>query len=113
MLRAVADALRQSVREGDVLARWGGEEFVVFMPDTSLREVLVLAERLREAVGALRVPHEAGDIRVTASAGVAQREAAHPTLDALIAVADECLYQAKARGRNRVAECQSEQIRLL
>lgn len=113
VLRAVTEVLRRSVRQGDVLARWGGEEFIVFMPDTSLREALVLAERLREAVGALRVPNETGGTAVTASVGVAQREEVHLTLDALIAVADECLYRAKEQGRNRVADCQSEQIRLL
>jgi len=103
VLRGIAGALRQSVREGDVVARWGGEEFVVFMPDTSLREALVLAERLREAVGALRVTGgTGGTTTVTVSIGVAQKEIVHPTLDALIAVADECLYQAKAQGRNRV-----------
>ncbi|MEW6590180.1 MAG: diguanylate cyclase [Pseudomonadota bacterium] len=113
VLRAVTDVLRQSVRQGDVLARWGGEEFIVFMPDTSLREAIVLAERLREAIAVLRVPAEAGETAVTVSVGVAQKEDVHGTLDALIAIADECLYHAKAQGRNQVTDCQSEQIRLL
>lgn len=107
VLRGIAETLRQSVREGDLVARWGGEEFIVYMPDTSLREAQVLAERLREAVGALRVTGATGSATtVTASLGVAQKEIVHPTLDALIAVADECLYQAKAQGRNRVVAWQ-------
>jgi len=113
VLQATVGILRQSVRQGDVLARWGGEEFIVFMPETSLHEAMVLAERLREAIAAMRVPCETGETAVTASVGVAQKEDAHGTLDALIATADECLYQAKQQGRNRVAGCQAEQFRLL
>jgi diguanylate cyclase (GGDEF)-like protein len=113
VLKATVDILRQSVRQGDVLARWGGEEFIVFMPDTCLREAVVLAERLREVIAAMRVPGATGETAVTASVGVAQKEDAHGTLDALIATADECLYQAKQQGRNQVASCQVEQFRLL
>ena len=113
VLQATVGILRQSVRQGDVLARWGGEEFIVFMPETSLHEAMVLAERLREAIAVMRVPCETGETAVTASVGVAQKEDAHGTLDALIATADECLYQAKQQGRNRVASCQAEQFRLL
>jgi len=113
VLQATVGILRQSVRQGDVLARWGGEEFIVFMPETSLHEAMVLAERLREAIAAMRVPCETGETAVTASVGVAQKEDAHGTLDALIATADECLYQAKQQGRNRVVGCQAEQFRLL
>ncbi len=113
VLKATADIFRQSVRQGDVLARWGGEEFIVFMPDTCLNEAMVLAERLREAIAAMRVPGGAGETAVTASVGVAQKEDVHGTLDALIATADECLYQAKQQGRNQVASCQVEQFRLL
>jgi len=105
VLKTLAGVLGQSVRQGDVLARWGGEEFIVFMPETSLHEAITLAERLRAATAQLRVAGEAGAITVTASVGVAQRDERHPTLDALIASADECLYQAKQQGRNRVVGC--------
>jgi diguanylate cyclase (GGDEF)-like protein len=105
VLKTLAEVLRQSVRQGDVLARWGGEEFIVFLPETSLHEAIALAERLRAAIAATRVPCETGVTALTASVGVAQREDHHPTLDALIASADECLYQAKQQGRNRVTGC--------
>ncbi|MGE5319439.1 MAG: diguanylate cyclase domain-containing protein, partial [Hyphomicrobiaceae bacterium] len=61
------------------------------------------------AIAAMRVPHETGASAVTASFGIAQRAPGHHTLDALIAAADECLYQSKQQGRNRVTACQSEQ----
>lgn len=102
VLVALADKLKNSVRQGDVLARWGGEEFIVFLPETSPAEAHALAERLRSEISALRIPRADGQTSVTASFGVAQKEAQHATLDALIAAADELLYQAKQQGRNRV-----------
>jgi diguanylate cyclase (GGDEF)-like protein len=105
VLKAVAGMLRDSIREEDILARWGGEEFIVFLPETGRDKGMALAERLRAAIAGLRVPGETGDTRVTASIGIAQAESEHFTLDALIASADECLYQAKQQGRNRVAGC--------
>ena len=105
VLKALADILKQSVRQGDVLARWGGEEFIVFLPETSLQEAAALAERLRTAIEDARIPREQGITSVTASFGVAQKEARHTTLDALIASADACQYQSKLQGRNRVTFC--------
>jgi diguanylate cyclase (GGDEF)-like protein len=102
VLKATAAILRQSIRLGDVLARWGGEEFIVFLPETDQAEATMLAERLRVAIAGMRVPHETGASAVTASFGIAQRTPDHLTLDALIAAADECLYQSKQQGRNRV-----------
>ncbi|MFP5418575.1 MAG: diguanylate cyclase domain-containing protein [Gammaproteobacteria bacterium] len=102
VLKALANILKQSVRQGDILARWGGEEFIVFLPETSKQEAMALAERLRAAIAGMRIPHETGDTAVTASFGIAQLESRHITLDALIAAADECLYQSKQNGRNRV-----------
>lgn len=108
VLKALADALRQSVRQGDILARWGGEEFVVLLPETNLNDATALGERLRAAVADLRIPCGTGITQLAVSVGVAEREARHPTLDALIASADECLYQAKQQGRNRVVACPSQ-----
>ena len=102
VLNATAAILRQSIRLGDVLARWGGEEFIVFLPETGQAEATMLAERLRAAIAGMRVPHGTGASAVTASFGIAQKERAHLTLDDLIAAADECLYQSKQQGRNRV-----------
>lgn len=110
VLKALADILKQSVRQGDVLARWGGEEFIVFLPETSLQEAAALAERLRMAIEDVRVPREQGITSVTASFGVAQKEARHITLDALVASADACQYQSKLQGRNQVTFVAAEML---
>jgi diguanylate cyclase (GGDEF)-like protein len=102
VLTVVADALRRFVRHEDVLARWGGEEFIVFLPETSPEAAGALAERLRVAIAGLRIPHATDVVGATASFGVAQKGEQHATLDALIASADACLYQSKQQGRNRV-----------
>jgi len=102
VLKVLAGALKHSVRQGDVLARWGGEEFIVFLPETGEQEAVALAERLRAEIAGMRIPHEAGATAVTASFGIARKEDRHITLDALIAAADECLYLSKQQGRNRV-----------
>jgi diguanylate cyclase (GGDEF)-like protein len=107
-LIAIAAVLTASIRQGDVLARWGGEEFIVFMPETNLREAVALAERLRTAIAQIRIPHAAGVTTVTASFGVAQKDAAHATLDALISAADDYLYRSKQQGRDRVSAALAE-----
>ena len=103
VLKAAAEALGQCVRQGDVAARWGGEEFIVFLPETRAAAAAALAERLRAAIAAMRIPHAAGETAVTASFGVAEIENGLGTLDALIASADACLYRSKQEGRNRVS----------
>ncbi|TCS71283.1 diguanylate cyclase (GGDEF)-like protein [Sulfuritortus calidifontis] len=103
VLVAVAKILRLTIRQGDVLARWGGEEFILFLSETNIDEALVLAERLRMAVASLTVRHGEGESRVTISLGAAQKETQHGTLDSLICCADRHLYQAKQRGRNQIS----------
>lgn len=105
-LRAVAGAMRACVRKGgDVMARWGGEEFAVVMSDASLESARLLAERIRQAVQELARPHaasRAGEC-VSVSVGVsAMVPDSHSSLEELLRTADLCLYEAKARGRNRV-----------
>jgi diguanylate cyclase (GGDEF)-like protein len=102
VLKVLANILRHSVRQGDVLARWGGEEFIVFLPETGEHDATALAERLRAEFAETRIAREGGTTAVTASFGIAQKADCHLTLDALIAAADECLYQSKQQGRNRV-----------
>jgi len=90
--------LRKQVREGDVLARWGGEEFVFLMPHCGVRQAQQAAEKLR----ALVADRDFGGVgRVTVSVGVADFQP-HETCDAWIKRADDALYAAKSRGRNRV-----------
>jgi diguanylate cyclase len=105
VLRAFGDTVRHSVRDTDVLARWGGEEFVLMLCDTPPAEAAALLERVRLAVQALRVPLPSGcaPIALTVSIGLAR----HPAGDATALLhtlerADRALYAAKAQGRNRV-----------
>ncbi|MFX4673909.1 GGDEF domain-containing protein, partial [Acinetobacter baumannii] len=88
-------------RRGDVAARYGGEEFVVLMPHTDVASAIQHPERLRSALEALRIPlDDGGELRITASFGVAACRPDDDSLDAAIAAADECLYRAKRQGRN-------------
>jgi diguanylate cyclase (GGDEF)-like protein len=98
VLRDVAYELRKVLRRFDAVFRIGGEEFVVLVPDATSAAATALAERLREAV-ASRAP---GGIEVTISLGVVADVVGTADLDALLEGADRALYEAKARGRNRV-----------
>lgn len=102
-LIAVAHVLKRSIRLGDILARWGGEEFIVFMPETSLEEAAAMAERLRAATADIRIRHASGYTVLTASLGVAQKGSGHDTLDMLISAADNAMYTSKQQGRNQVS----------
>lgn len=102
VLIAVAAILARSARDGDVLARWGGEEFILLLPETNLDAAIALAERLRVVIAEMRLPYHGENISFTASFGVAQRTAQCMSMEALISAADDCLYQSKREGRNRV-----------
>ena len=102
VLREVAQALRKSLRETDVLSRYGGEEFAVMLPQTQLAGALTVAERIRADVNALRLGVD-GELRVSASFGVAGFPSPSVTApEGLIAAADAALYRAKNDGRNRI-----------
>lgn len=100
-LIATARLLTQQCRTGDILARWGGEEFLLLLPQTNLQDALLLAERLRQAIAALTLEDAQGKIALSASLGVIAREQ-QGQLEQLINAADERLYCAKQNGRNRV-----------
>lgn len=103
VLRHVARILVSTVRTEDVVARFGGEEFVVVARGIALRGGTQLAERLRAALERNAAIHERTVVRATASFGVASiRCLEGVTVDALLARADERMYRAKAQGRNRV-----------
>lgn len=99
VLRKLAETVGQFVRRTDSLARWGGEEFMVLLPDTDIDDAKWLAERLRRRVAATGFP-EAG--QVTISIGVAQY-ALGESKDAVLKRVDDALYRAKESGRNRVS----------
>jgi diguanylate cyclase len=107
-LRDVAAVLDSDLRRSsDVVARLGGEEFALILPNTGSSQALAICERLREAVLRLRVPRADGGegMPLSVSLGVALWDpAAFPACDgdALQQLADDCLYEAKRQGRNRV-----------
>ena len=101
VLAAVARAWQAHVRADDLLGRMGGEEFVVVGRGATLAQARVLAERLREATAALRLPEIDPELRVTVSIGIAE-VVAGDTRMALIQRADAALYRAKRGGRDRV-----------
>ncbi len=100
----VAAVLRRVARESDILARWGGEEFVLLLPETNIDDAVAMAERLRLAISELRITSQSKEVVVTASFGVAQRTEHDMSLDGLVAIADDRLYRAKRNGRNCVCQ---------
>ena len=106
VLQKVAETVAAQCRSGDTAYRYGGEEFLVILPEQSQESAASIADRLRRAVEDLRIPHEANDPPgvVTISAGVATLPAeASKSVDDLLGEADAALYRAKQSGRNRVA----------
>jgi len=103
-LAAVSSELQGALRRpSDVLARFGGEEFVVLLPETDEPGAMRIAETLREAIEAMRTPYEDKVVELTISVGVCSCIPGRKTeRSALLACADAALYEAKAAGRNRV-----------
>jgi diguanylate cyclase (GGDEF)-like protein/PAS domain S-box-containing protein len=102
VLRAVAARASASLRVHDVVGRYGGEEFIVVLPETQLMDAARVAERIRREIESLAVTHSAYTIRLSASIGVAQVADGAETPDDIMRDADAALYQAKSSGRNCV-----------
>ena len=98
----IAAAAAASLRQPDLLARFGGEELIVFLPQTDPLGALDVAERIRTRVQALRLPWQGLEVGTTVSIGVAPLRSEMPTLDWMIHEADAALRAAKADGRNCV-----------
>ncbi len=105
VLQKVAEAILQSFRTGDTSYRYGGEEFLIILPEQSLESAALAAERLRRAVEELAIPHEDSKSGiVTVSCGLAELSPDEKkTVEELLKEADEALYQAKEGGKNKVA----------
>jgi diguanylate cyclase (GGDEF)-like protein len=102
VLKEFARVGRDALRESDVLARWGGEEFLLIMPDANLEFALASLERMRTLVFAIRLPATGAGLRVSLSAGLATSLRHGRSLDEMIARADSALYAAKNEGRDLV-----------
>jgi diguanylate cyclase (GGDEF)-like protein len=107
LLQHVVKALQGQLRTTDVAARYGGDEFVVMLPDTPARGALEVAERIRHAVESQPFTVDAARLPCTVSIGLASYPQDGRNLDALLARADRALYEAKEGGRNRVAQFRS------
>lgn len=110
VLKKTAAALKHGLRAQDVVARMGGDEFLVICPDTELAAALACAERVRGAVEASLVKAGAVDVRPKVSIGVAARDETMAAVAALIKCADQGAYIAKQRGRNRIGAPQRPQL---
>src|SRR4029079_14651036 len=103
-LQITAHCLKAALRAADVASRYGGEEFCILLPQTSLTEAGVIAERIRQRVSTTHFPHGKSQPlgRVTVSIGLASYSAIVNSAETVIAAADRALYQAKSKGKDRI-----------
>jgi diguanylate cyclase (GGDEF)-like protein len=107
VLAGIARAMTALLRDYDIIGRFGGEEFVILLPQTTADEVKSIAERLREKLAEIIIPVDMGTaqespLRVTVSIGIATLDGSRRDVDDMLAAADAALYEAKNAGRNRV-----------
>jgi len=102
VLRRVADTLRQTVRECDHVGRYGGEEFLVILPNTESDKAMDVARRIRYEISQIRFHNDGNELSLTISVGLSQCTDADDSAETVLSRADAALYQAKEGGRNRV-----------
>jgi diguanylate cyclase (GGDEF)-like protein len=103
VIAEIARRIDAGIRTIDVAGRYGGEEFVLVLPETALAGSGMLGNRLRQSIAATAFPTVAGPLAITASLGVATADPDVPDVATLIGRADSALYNAKQAGRNRIA----------
>ena len=102
VLIAFTQAIQSTCRTSDIIARFGGEEFIILLPDTSEQQALHLADRLQQQIRSLKINIDVNIITITTSIGISIYDPDKPAkLDTLISQADKALYQAKEQGKNR------------
>ncbi|UTW51027.1 diguanylate cyclase [bacterium SCSIO 12827] len=101
VLRALAEACVDRLRNVDIVGRMGGEEFALILPETDPQGAMLTVERLREYLGGLAIPIDSGTLNVTVSIGVTTVRDPSDTIEGALKRADEALYKAKGSGRNR------------
>ncbi len=102
VLKHVANLIKQTCRKSDVVARYGGEELSVILPETTFDLAMIVADRIRTTIEENPIEHEGGKLGVTASLGVSYLHDEVRSAEILVRRADESLYQSKEKGRNRV-----------
>ncbi len=102
VLKIMAGILKSKIRVHDMVARYGGEEFALILPETEEDGAFLLSQRLMNAIRSYAFPTEKGELKLTASIGIAQWKEKNESLSGLIEKADQALYDAKRRGRDRV-----------
>lgn len=111
VLMELAEICRSSLREDDIVARFGGEEFIIFLNDTDTRSAQHVAERLRQNIAQTEIKSEEGEtIKVTVSIGVVSSEKT-ASLELLLRQVDDAMYLAKHGGRNQVAVYDEQQVK--
>ena len=103
VLCALVDLCQKQLRQVDILGRYGGEEFVMLMPETMVQDAMQVAERLRLKIARMKTGTPVGKLSLTVSIGVTgfdMERAQPPTMEDLIKFADDAMYAAKAAGRN-------------
>lgn len=109
VLKTVAQAMRDLLRKHDYIARWGGEEFLIVLPETNIKDSMAVAERVRARVEATEFAHMGRHLHVTITLGVSQFDS-RLGIERSIALADKALYMGKEQGRNRVVLFESSWI---
>ncbi len=102
-LRQVSRVIASATRAGDIAARYGGDEFLLALPDAGPEAAAAVAERIRHEVEGIGLAHHGVRVPLTVSIGVASHPGDGSTLEVLVEAADRAAYRAKARGRNRIA----------
>jgi diguanylate cyclase (GGDEF)-like protein len=103
ILKELSNILLENIKDTDLAARWGGEEFVILLPKTSIDEASILADKIRTAIEKKVITIDDFQIKITASFGVSQLKGNFSTsFDSSFKLADKALYEAKSRGRNCV-----------
>ena len=99
----VSNSAQDALRADDIWCRYGGEEFIALLPNTTIEQALTVAERLRCSVAATMIATKKGLLKVSVSVGVAERSTTQAHWSEVLAASDAALYRAKAAGRNQVA----------
>lgn len=102
VLKKIAETIKNSIRSIDVLIRYGGEEFLLFLPNTDIKGAINVAEKIRKSIENLKIKFLNDTITCTISGGIASTKENMKNMDQLIALADERLYKAKNLGRNAI-----------